>query len=210
MIYELRTYNVKPGTVDLVENSLAQVLSIREKYSKLAGYWHTEIGPLNQVVHLWPYESFEQMSQITEAAVKDPSGKWPPQNPENSILEMESELLEPAPFMNPLELPGTWGNIYELRTYTYQVGVMAQVLAAWQESLPFREKYSPLVGAWTSRVGRLNRFHHLWAYQDLNERTRIRAESTKDASGKWPPKTRQWMLRQETKILIPASFSPLH
>ena len=209
MIYELRTYDLKPGSVDAMEKAQAEALPIREKYSKLAGWWHTDIGPLNQVVHLWPYESLAQIPEISAAARNDPSGKWPPRGGDH-IVEMEVAVLQPAPFMKPLELPKQFGDVYELRIYTYQPGAMPRVLAAWEESLPYREKYSPLVGAWTSQFGPLNRFYHLWAYKDLAERSRIRAEATKDPSGKWPPQTREWMLRQESKILLPAAFSALH
>ena len=209
MIYELRTYNLRPGAVQTVEDALGEVLSIREKYSRLAGYWHTEIGPLNQVVHLWPYESLAEIPEVAAAARNDPSGKWPPASGD-SIIEMQVEVLQPAPFMRPLELPQRFGNVYELRIYTYQPGAMPRVLDAWEESQPHREKYSPLVGAWVSQFGPLNQFYHLWAYEDLEARSRIRAEAARDPSGKWPPQTRQWMLRQESKVLLPAAFSPLH
>jgi hypothetical protein len=31
-------------------------LPLREKHSKLGAFWHTEFGPLNQVIHVYPYE----------------------------------------------------------------------------------------------------------------------------------------------------------
>ena len=111
MIYELRTYNVKPGSVEAVENTLAEVLPIREKYSKLAGYWHTDVGLLNQVVHLWPYDSLAQIPEVSGAAAKDPSGKWPLRGGDN-IVEMDAEVLQPALFMKPLELPKRFGDFY--------------------------------------------------------------------------------------------------
>ena len=42
----------------------------------------------------------------------------------------------------------------------------------------------------------------------MDERTKARADSV--AAGDWPTDTGKWMLRQENKILIPASFSPMH
>jgi len=55
MIYELRTYTVKPGTIgDMVKAASTVSRDIRgDDYGKLEGYWSTEIGPLNQVMHLW-------------------------------------------------------------------------------------------------------------------------------------------------------------
>ena len=44
-------------------------------------------------------------------------------------------------------------------------------------------------------------------YASLDERERIRRESRKLAT--WPPQTREMMVSQQNKILIPASFSPM-
>ena len=46
MIYEVRTYTLKPGSVAQFEENFGKALPHREKYSKLGGFWHTEIGPL--------------------------------------------------------------------------------------------------------------------------------------------------------------------
>ena len=59
MIIEMRTYTLQPGTLAEVEKRFAEALPGREKHSKLAAFWHTEIGPLNQIIHVWAYESFE-------------------------------------------------------------------------------------------------------------------------------------------------------
>ena len=70
MIYEVRTYTLKPGSVAKFEENFAAALPHREKYSKLGAFWHTEIGPLNQVIHVWPYESVEERHSIREEAGK--------------------------------------------------------------------------------------------------------------------------------------------
>lgn len=203
MIHELRTYTLKPGSVPEFEARFKEALTIRMKYSKLAAFWHTEIGPLNQVLHLWPYDDLNHRTETRAAAVKEPS--WPPDVGEY-IVNMESEILIPAPFMRPLE-PRQMGNIYEMRRYTYQPGVMPEVLKRWGEAVPHREKFSPLAACWYTELGGLNRLIHLWPYKDLNERASVRAASFKDPN--WPPATRQWILTQENKILVPADFSPL-
>jgi len=52
MIYEVRTYTLRPGTVAEFEERYAKRLPLREKHSKLWAFWHTEFGPLNQVIHV--------------------------------------------------------------------------------------------------------------------------------------------------------------
>src|SRR5438067_5073140 len=78
MIYEIRTYNLKPGCVAEYEKRFADGIEVRSKYSALYGFWHTDIGPLNQVVHIWSYESLQQRADIRATASRDPSGVWPP------------------------------------------------------------------------------------------------------------------------------------
>jgi hypothetical protein len=57
MIHELRRYTIKPGKLaEYVEKSGSIGRPIRgDRYGKLLGYWSTELGPLNQVVHLWEF-----------------------------------------------------------------------------------------------------------------------------------------------------------
>jgi len=99
------------------------------------------------------------------------------------------------------------GNFYEMRIYTYAPGDLPKVLEAWGKAVPGREKLSPLAACWTSEIGGLNKFVHVWVYKDSSERNRIREESRKD--GQWPPQSGVRPVRQENKLLIPASFSPL-
>jgi len=61
------------------------------------------------------------------------------------------------------------------------------VLEAWGKAVPAREKLSPLAACWTSELGGLNKFVHVWVYKDSNERTRIREESARAASGRPSP-----------------------
>jgi len=45
-----------------------------DNYGKLEGYWMTEIGPLNQVMHMWSYESFEERAKLRGELAKNP--RW--------------------------------------------------------------------------------------------------------------------------------------
>ena len=169
----------------------------------MGAFWHTEFGPLNEVIHVWPYEDLNERARIREEAAKDPN--WPPRAQE-FVLNMESEILMPAPFMRPLGNQQL-GNIYEIRIYTYQTGSIPEVIKRWSEAVPHREKYSPLAACWYTELGELNRWFHVWPYKDMAERDRVRAESLKDPH--WPPPIREFQVRQENKLLIPAAFSPM-
>jgi NIPSNAP len=172
--------------------------------SPLGGFWSTDIGRLNQIMHLWPYESAGERERIRAEAVK--SGKWPP-NTHEFLMEMESKIIVPAPFSPKVE-PRQLGGIYEFRTYTYAPGPhLGNAIKKWSDKIAERVKLSPLVFAGSTDLGPLNQWIHVWAYKDANERARIREESRKD--GSWPPATRGMFVKQENMLVVPASFSPL-
>jgi hypothetical protein len=204
MIIEMRTYTLKPGNIPTFEERFGAALAIRQKYSKLAAFWHTEVGPLNQVIHVWPYESLDERTRVRAEAAK--AEGWPPNTRELTIAQ-QSEIFLPAPFSPPLE-PRQLGNIYEIRLYTYAPGTIPGVIERWSEKIAERVKLSPLVGAWHSELGALNRWVHIWAYKDAGERQRIRAEAV--SKGVWPPGGPPGaLLKQENMLVVPASFSPL-
>ena len=124
MIYEVRTYTLEPGSVPQFEESFAEALPHREKYSPLAAFWHTDIGTLNQVVHVWGYENLLEREQIRAEAAQDPN--WPPRDT-SMIMTMESEIWNPASFMRPMGGGQELGNLYEMRIYTYKPGSIPEL-----------------------------------------------------------------------------------
>jgi NIPSNAP len=205
MIVEMRTYQLKPASIPQFEERFGAALPTRTKFSPLAAFWHTEVGPLNQVIHVWPYDTFEQRLQVRAAASAAPG--WPPATRE-FVVEQKSELFLPAPFSPPLE-PRQLGGIYEIRMYMFAAGAIPGVIERWSEKIGERVKLSPLVGAWYSEIGPLNKWVHIWAYRDANHRAQVRAEAV--AKGIWPPGSAAAgvLLKQENMLVVPASFSPL-
>ena len=133
---------------------------------------------------------------------------WPP-NTREFVVEQQSDIYLPAPFSPKLE-PRQLGNLYEIRIYTFKPGGIPATIDRWSTQIAERTKLSPLVGAWYSELGGLNKWCHIWAYKDAGERFRIREEAR--AKGIWPPKGGQpgMMLKQENMLVVPAAFSPLH
>lgn len=205
MIVEMRSYDLRPGTVPEVEKRFAEALPARTKFSPLAAFWHTEVGPLNRVIHVWTYGSFEERMRIRGEAAK--TGQWPPKVGEFCI-SLQNEILLPTPFSPPLE-PRQLGGIYEIRSYTLAPGSIPGQIERWSAAIGERMKLSPLVACWYSEIGGLNKWVHIWAYKDAAERTRIRAEAV--AQGVWPPKGTSpgTIVKQETMLVVPAAFSPL-
>src|SRR5204863_9067373 len=62
MIIEMRSYRLKPGSVPEVEKRFGEALRDRVKVSPLGAFFHTEVGPLNRIIHCWPYENLGERS----------------------------------------------------------------------------------------------------------------------------------------------------
>jgi hypothetical protein len=203
MIVEFRTYRLKPGTVATAEERFGQALPARAKVSPLAAFWHTEVGPLNRIIHVWPYDSFEQRTSVRSQKIEG----WPP-NIREFVEEQQSEIFIPAPFSPKLE-PRRLGNLYEIRIYTLAPGAIPGQIERWSGAIAKRQEYSPLAFAGHSELGGLNRWCHIWAYKDAAERFAVRDKARAD--GVWPPKGGQpgQTLVQENMLVVPASFSPL-
>lgn len=211
MIYEMRTYDLKPRSLAEVEKRFGEAYEKRKKYSPLAAFWHTEIGPLNQIIHVWPYQDLEERGRIRTAVVADKI--WPPALAE-FIVTMRSDIMIPFPIMPEIK-PGKQGPFFEIRTYTYCAGELSVIMKTWEKAIDVRLQFGPVCAIWYSELGGLNKFQHIWPYQSLDQREEVRNKA--QATGQWPAgkKAEQEggrdyrLLAQENKIVVPSAFSPL-
>ena len=102
--------------------------------------------------------------------------------------------------------------IVEQRTYTINPGATQQYLKTYetQGMEAQKEILGHMVGYFYTDIGPLNQIVHMWAYKDLNERAERRAKLFTDP--RWQamlPNLRPHIVSQESKVLIPASFSPI-
>ena len=76
MIYDMRIYDLKPGSVDDYMAAVEEVaLKIREDYGvKLAGWYYTDIGAWNSIVHIWAYRDYHHFAEAREQVRSDP--RW--------------------------------------------------------------------------------------------------------------------------------------
>ncbi len=100
--------------------------------------------------------------------------------------------------------------IYELRTYTFHVGKLAEAVELYKRhGWPALEKDfgDKLVGYFTGDVGAMNQLVHLWKFDDDADRrdfwTRLYAD---EAFRAFAAKLRPLILRQENKLLMAAPW----
>ena len=205
MIYEVRTNTFKPGAIKTWEANFCEALPNRTKYSELGGLWHTDIGPLNEVVQIWPYEDFEHRAKV-RAKVAQEAG-WPPQGSE-AIINRDSQIFNSLPFSPQLGGEQKLGSIYEMRIYQFKPGSISTVIDRFKPAIEGgRLDLSPLAVMMYSETGGQDALMHIWPYKSFAERDRVRAETKKLDT--WPPDMGEFLISQQNKVLIPAACSPM-
>jgi hypothetical protein len=210
MLHEIRTYTLIPGKVpDYLK--LAEEVSLpirRNDAGTLVGWWSSEIGTLNQLVHMWSWNDLAERQRqraLLRAKPEWTEGYTP--EVDKLVHRREVEIINPV---LPVRAPAEAGNFYELRAYRTHPGKVAPWLKLFTGVLPAREKYSKIVGLWQSEIGEQNQVMHLWAYRDLKERSEVRARVLQDPQWQAYLAESAPLLRHMTStILVPARFSPL-
>ncbi|XP_045608885.1 protein NipSnap homolog 3A isoform X2 [Procambarus clarkii] len=166
-LYELRTYTLYPEKMREFLTLTEEHLHLRTAHSKLLGYWTSEIGGLNQVVHIWEYESLTHRAEVRARLAGDPEwlgryvscviGMW--QQQDNVLLA----LLPGTAIKHP-----SGKGVYELQTLH-----MKGPRSAWCEALvkhvrvceeAAREGRSRAVGVWSSLLGPTHMAAVLWQH----------------------------------------------
>ena len=203
MIHEFRTYDLKPGSLPQYYKNTAPMMEKRLEYSPLVGYFHTEVGPLNRVLHIWEYEDLNERADVRSKVVND--GIWPP--PNKGIVENQQvDIFMPAPFMPSFERERAIGPLFELRLYRYPVGAIPKVYEAWAPKIEARMKLAQPVGIWSSDIGGVNQLAHMWAYESFEHRMEARKQF---GSIGWPPDSGVMPITMQNMIMFAADFSPV-
>jgi hypothetical protein len=100
MVIEERTYTLHPGKVqEFLEHAETLGLPVLKRHlGRLIGYFHTEIGTLNQIVPLWAYEDMGERERRRAACAQDPEFARYAAAVLPLIQKMENRILIPASF----------------------------------------------------------------------------------------------------------------
>jgi len=96
-LYELRWYRSHPGRIAEWIREIKGVMPTREKYSKIVGLWQTEMGQLNEAVHLWAYRDLNERAATRARVVQDPEWQAYLGRSAPLLLEQKAVILNPAP-----------------------------------------------------------------------------------------------------------------
>ncbi len=210
MIYELRAYTIQPGRApEFAKLSGDVARPIRgNDYGTLEGYWLSEFGPLNQVVHLW---SHADLNARQDARARLGQNKaWTSDFIPQALPLIQKQEIKLMTAVKPLNAPTSQGNVYEYRYYRAKTGKVREFADILHGAFPVREKYSPNVGLWISEAGQPNGVSHMWVYESLNQRFEARAAAMQDKE--WQAALGQagpLLEEMHSMILLPVGFSPM-
>ena len=170
---------------------------------RLCGAWGTDIGSLNRIFLLRAFDSLDDLYGERERALRSDN----PFGCVEQLVSLNMESYRALEFLAPVEA-GTFGPVYEFRTYHTRINGISPTVEKWADAVPGREAYSKLTVAMYGLDGR-PRLTQIWPYASLAARTVARGKSVTD--GKWPPKGGpDWLTPEMTsQIAMPLPFSPL-
>ena len=100
MVVNIRTYTLvtrkMPAYLKLFEEN---ALPVMQRHGiELMGYYTSVVGPQNQVVHLWRFDSLADMETKRSARDADPDWQAYLVQTEGLVLMQEDKVMKPAPF----------------------------------------------------------------------------------------------------------------
>ncbi|MGI9421742.1 MAG: NIPSNAP family protein [Hyphomicrobiaceae bacterium] len=100
MIVNIRTYTLVPRKLPTYLKLFEDVaLPVMQRHGlELMGYYTSVVGPQNQLVHLWRYDSLADMER--KRAARDADAGWLEfqKQTEGLVLMQEDKVMKPAPF----------------------------------------------------------------------------------------------------------------
>ena len=227
MIYDYRVYTLNPGaTPDYMAGVRELGLPIRQRHGvTLSGWYRSDIGDLNQVVHIWGYNDLAHMQEAKAAVYADPdwTGKYLPRN--RGLVQTQKTYLMNAPSFAPTypihgeAEPGSEDAqkrnemVYDFRMYTFKPGSVPQYMAAVEEvGVPIRKRHGVKLAGWFySDVGYLNRVVHIWAFDNPKHLIEAKAAVAADPdwAGKYIHRVSGLLTAQNVSLMKSTDIAPL-
>jgi hypothetical protein len=95
-LYELRWYRTQTGRAGEWLTHFKAIQPVREKYSRRVGLWQTEMGQLNEVVHLWAYGDLNERAATRAKVGQDPEWQAFLAKATPLLAHMQSTILVPT------------------------------------------------------------------------------------------------------------------
>ncbi|XP_063044124.1 protein NipSnap homolog 3A [Engraulis encrasicolus] len=211
--YELRTYCIHPHLNGAFLKLTNEKIHLRTAHSQLIGYWSVEYGGLNQVFHIWKYDSYSGRAGVRAALAQDPS--WIEQYISKAMAMLSSQdnmVTYLVPWVPEIQTPPKEGGVYELASFQMRPGGPAVWGAAFEAAVSAHANggYALPLGVFHNEFGDLNQVHVLWWYEGADQRAAIRHKAHQDPRIVAAVReSASYLVSQKNKLMFPTPFSPL-
>ncbi|XP_054649067.1 protein NipSnap homolog 3A [Dunckerocampus dactyliophorus] len=199
-LYEFRTYRIHPDRTAAFLKLTNEKIHLRTAHSELIGYWSVEYGGLNQVFHIWKYDSFSQRAAVRSALAQDPC--WLSEYISKAIPMLTSQDNEVTSLLpwSRLHAPPQEGGAFELASFKMRPGGAALWGRDLQDAITSHDApgHAHLVAAFRSELGHLDTVHALWWFESADKQRQIQRDAAVPHVDTW-----------KNKLMFPCSFSPL-
>lgn len=189
-VYELRTYAIWPQYLKDFLNLTSEEFHLRTSQSKLIGYWTSELGGLNEVVHIWEYGILALISLLKHSSPIKRFLNFPDSLEHRAqvraSLATNSEWIQRyfakiLPWMSGQQnsvisvIPGiaisnsSEKGVYQLQSLNFNLNSKEKLLQNFSKS----NTDGFLVGAFQTLHGNLNTSVLLWKHPSLTAASRL-------------------------------------
>jgi hypothetical protein len=215
-VVDLRIYTIRRRSMPeflRISETLAMPVQLRHIGPPLA-YYVTDIGPQNQVIHLWPYESVADMDARRAARNQDPEWQLYLAASDGLILEQETRVVRRVAFAGLTELSESVARkpLVDFRVYTIRRRGMPEFLRISETlAMPVQLRHiGPPLAYYVTEIGPQNQVIHLWSYDSLADMEARRAARNRDPEWEtYLNASEGLILEQETRAVRRVPFSSL-
>jgi hypothetical protein len=100
MIYDVRTYDIQPRKIAVyLQHFEHAALPVCERHGfRLKAYFVSQVGRLNQVVHIWEYDDMGAFERLRDARNRDPDWTAYLEKTDGLVVAQEDKLMGLANF----------------------------------------------------------------------------------------------------------------
>merc|ERR1712241_889708 len=202
-IFELRTYNLVPKDVGKFLALSKEKFHLRTQHSVLLGYWTTELGGLNQVVHLWQYESYSHRAEIRARLGGDQ--EWQQEYFQKILpwLQLQDNLTLES--LSEPKQAEEQGGTYELMQFQMKAGENNWRSDLLSMAAGLETDQSKVLGAFSSVFGPQNLAVLAWRHQHIDTASQVSSQLRTSPAGQT---FLSGVLSFNTKLMSPQPFSP--
>lgn len=197
MPYELTTLTGPVlGAGTLSERARAWMAQDRAE-GECLGIWRSDIGVPGRLFVLREFEDAAALARERMRALMSDD----PFNCRDIATDLSMESYEGFAFL-PAARRGSYGGVFELRTYHLKIGGLPPTLAGWEAAIEPARTYTDHLVTNMFALDGPPRITHIWGFSSVEERLALRADHF--GRGLWPPENGPDNIRHATSVIAMA------